>query len=156
MDRWTVGFWHERIRAAMQGGKGLREAISDCGSDVNYWKRIDGQAQAILAEHVQPGDKVLDVGCGLGDLSALLPPDVVYVGVDFVPEFVAEAERRFPSREFVGGDLHDLSRFADRSFDWVIARGGTSEVNPEMRRVACGAVLMSFSDPVQADVARWG
>lgn len=43
---------------------------------------------------------VLDVGCGLGDFSGWLPPEVQYLGVDIVPEYLALAAQRHPSRLF--------------------------------------------------------
>src|SRR3954469_25879267 len=59
------------------------------------------QATAIaiepLLEHVQPGERVLDVGCGLGTLAAAAAQKGATVtGVDLAAGMVAEARRRHP------------------------------------------------------------
>ena len=52
-----------------------------------------------------PSDaRVLEVGCGWGDLIASLP-QAVRAGVDFLPESVAEARRRHPEITFAVGDV---------------------------------------------------
>lgn len=55
---------------------------------------------AIVAAYVRAFGlrRVLDVGCGTGDLLAFLPPDVTYVGVDIAPTAVETAQRRFAER----------------------------------------------------------
>jgi ubiquinone/menaquinone biosynthesis C-methylase UbiE len=73
---------------------------------------------------VDPGNHVLDVGCGLGHevtrLAARVGPSGRVVGVDASAQMIAEARRRtadvpFPT-EFTVGDAHDLSR-PDATFD---------------------------------------
>jgi len=49
------------------------------------------------------GRRILDVGCGLGDLLAWLRErkiDVDYAGIDVTPSLVAAARRRFPGERF--------------------------------------------------------
>jgi SAM-dependent methyltransferase len=55
---------------------------------------------AVIASYVRAFGlrRILDVGCGTGDLLALLPPDVTYVGVDIAPTAVEAARRRFGER----------------------------------------------------------
>ena len=43
--------------------------------------------------------KVLDVGCGTGDLLAFLAPDVAYVGVDIAPTAIHLAREHFAQRQ---------------------------------------------------------
>lgn len=73
---------------------------------------------------VEAGDRVLDVGCGLGHELARLAERVGRrgraVGIDANPAMIAEAQRRaaeawFPSQYEVG-DAHELD-FADDMFD---------------------------------------
>jgi SAM-dependent methyltransferase len=65
-----------------------------------------------------PGQRVLEVGCGSGDLLAALRPSVG-VGVDFSAEMVRRARTLHPDIEFVEADGHDLS-FLKGPFDVII------------------------------------
>ena len=65
---------------------------------------LDGQADrfdAILDElDPQPGESLLDWGCGTGGLSDLVAPGVRYVGFDSAMGMVRRAERDHPGRRF--------------------------------------------------------
>ena len=66
---------------------------------------------------VSPGQRVLEIGCGRGDLLAALKPSVG-VGVDFSGEMLAQARQRHPELTFVQADAHDFA--LDQTFDAVI------------------------------------
>jgi SAM-dependent methyltransferase len=66
---------------------------------------------------VPPGMRVLEVGCGLGDLLAAVAP-AFGVGVDFSSEMIRLARERHPELTFVQQDAHDLR--IDGTFDVVI------------------------------------
>jgi ubiquinone/menaquinone biosynthesis C-methylase UbiE len=91
--------------------------------------------------NLRPGDKVLDVGCGLGDdareLATLVVPDGAVVGIDASAAMVAEATRRCEGLDlavqFSVGDAQELE-FADGSF------GGCW----------CERVLQHLTDPARA------
>jgi ubiquinone/menaquinone biosynthesis C-methylase UbiE len=76
--------------------------------------------------HLQPGMKVLDVGCGMGadafELATLVGPSGVVTGVDFSESLIAEAVRRASDRNhrvsFEVGDAQALN-FPSGSFDAV-------------------------------------
>ncbi|GKT63322.1 trans-aconitate 2-methyltransferase [Colletotrichum tofieldiae] len=73
---------------------------------------------------VAPGERVLDVGCGPGNLTAhiadLVGPGGRVIGIDPSHERIALArERTRPNLEFHEGRAEDLSRFAAASFDVV-------------------------------------
>ncbi|WP_291864239.1 class I SAM-dependent methyltransferase [Bradyrhizobium sp.] len=53
---------------------------------------------------VPPGKRVLELGCGLGELLAALKP-CYGVGVDFAVRTVAKARERYPDLHFVLGDV---------------------------------------------------
>ncbi|MBU7017909.1 MAG: class I SAM-dependent methyltransferase [Theionarchaea archaeon] len=58
------------------------------------------------------GDKVLDVGCGLGHLYCALRGKVArYIGADASPSMLLMARQYFPEADFRKGDVHDLSAF---------------------------------------------
>ena len=66
---------------------------------------------------VPPGQRIIELGSGSGDLLASLEP-ARGVGVDFSPVMVAKASQRYPSIEFIRADVHDLD--LDETFDFVI------------------------------------
>lgn len=66
---------------------------------------------------VPPGMRVLEVGCGQGDLLAALHPSVG-VGVDFSTTAVKRATARHPTLRFIQADVHDLA--LDEPFDVII------------------------------------
>ncbi len=46
----------------------------------------------------RPGDRVLDIGCGLGDIVEALPDGVVYTGFDLNRRYIDAARKRFGGR----------------------------------------------------------
>ncbi|MFB0533935.1 MAG: glycosyltransferase [Anaerolineae bacterium] len=56
---------------------------------------------------VAPGLRVLEVGCGKGDLLAALKA-AVGVGVDFSREMIRRAAQRYPNLHFIQADAHAL------------------------------------------------
>ncbi len=67
---------------------------------------------------VSPQQRVLEIGCGMGDLLAAVQPSYG-VGVDFSPQMIARARRRHPQLEFHQLDAHDLSSL-NGEFDVII------------------------------------
>jgi len=86
------------------------------------WRGWGGSYHRRLAEVyrflVSPGQRVLEIGCGLGDLLAAVAP-TRGLGVDFSSEMVKRAITRHPDIEFVHADAHDLS-FLKETFDVII------------------------------------
>ncbi|MBL8798938.1 MAG: glycosyltransferase [Planctomycetia bacterium] len=83
--------------------------------------RLGGPYRRRLADvyrlQVPPGRRVLEIGCGSGDLLAALEPSVG-VGVDFSDVMLARARRRHPGLRWVHADAHELD--FDESFDFII------------------------------------
>lgn len=86
------------------------------------WRGMGGWYHKRIAEYykflVSPGLRILEIGCGLGDLIASLEPSRG-VGVDFSAEAIARAKTRHPGLEFHQLDAHDLSSL-DGEFDIII------------------------------------
>jgi SAM-dependent methyltransferase len=91
------------------------------------WSQLVGGGHGrstIVGEYVRPvpGERVLDLGCGPGELLPYLG-DVEYVGVDLSEEYIDRARERFGDRaEFRAGDATALDDDL-RDFDLVIAFG---------------------------------
>src|SRR5678815_696867 len=57
---------------------------------------------------IPEGARVLELGCGTGELLAALRPSFG-VGVDFSNGMIAQARRSFPDLTFLAGDIEDAS-----------------------------------------------
>ena len=78
-----------------------------------YHRRLTQVYQSLVA----PGQSVLELGCGRGDLLAALKP-ALGVGVDFSEEMIRAARRRHPHIRFVHADVHALD--LTEKFDVII------------------------------------
>lgn len=85
------------------------------------WRGWGGYYHRRLAEvyrfWVAPGRRVLELGCGQGDLLAALRP-AVGVGVDFSGEMIARARQRHPELTFINADAHEFE--STDAFDVII------------------------------------
>ncbi|KFA88749.1 class I SAM-dependent methyltransferase [Archangium violaceum] len=63
-------------------------------------QRYEGRVERFLGETVAPGRRVLDVGCGPGQLTRELEPTVEVVGLDLSPEMLERAREGRPSGEY--------------------------------------------------------
>jgi SAM-dependent methyltransferase len=93
----------------------------DVARKMDTWQGWGGYYHHRLAEVycflVAPHQRVLEVGCGQGDLLAALNP-ARGVGVDFSPEMIRRATQRHPELCFVQSDVHDLN--LNETFDVII------------------------------------
>jgi ubiquinone/menaquinone biosynthesis C-methylase UbiE len=90
-------------------------------ASIERWQPIRRHYQRRLAEVygllIPPGMRVLEIGCGQGDLLATLKPSVG-VGIDLSPAMIARARERHPHLRFVEADAHDFD--LGEPFDYVI------------------------------------
>ncbi|MBW4029418.1 MAG: methyltransferase domain-containing protein [Acidobacteria bacterium] len=106
----------------------------------HLWRTAQNSAQFLLAE-LREDARVLDVGCGPGNISADLAARVArgtVTGIDQSPEVVTRARRDYPTEthpnlRFDVGDVFSLA-FDDATFDVVYVH----------------QVLQHLSDPVRA------
>jgi malonyl-CoA O-methyltransferase len=95
-------------------------------SYVTGWRTLEHYGPLVaefLLRVVTPGCRVLDVGCGPGQLTAELPPDVRVTGFDVSPRMLAAARAGRPAGRYGQHDLHDPLPGAWGSFDVVVAVG---------------------------------
>lgn len=115
---------HEDPIYAMGQTEGERQRL------VEQAAMYDGSTRHLLTEAgLGAGDRVLDAGCGVGDVTLLtasiVGPGGLVVGVDRDPQALAVAEARaaragYHNVRFVKGDLREV-RF-DQPFDAVVGR----------------------------------
>jgi trans-aconitate methyltransferase len=97
----------------------------------------------------QPGERILDVGCGTGHLTARIAAAGARVtGLDQSEEMIAEARRNYPEREFVVADARDFhfdepfdAVFSNAALHWIrepepVARSIAAALRPGGRFVA--------------------
>ena len=79
----------------------------------------------MLEGYVRPGDRVLDAGAGPGRFTLeLLRLGAHVTALDISPGQLELLQAHVPDVEAVVGDITDLSRFADGTFDVTVCFGG--------------------------------
>jgi demethylmenaquinone methyltransferase/2-methoxy-6-polyprenyl-1,4-benzoquinol methylase len=120
-----------RMFAAIAASYDLNNRLHSLGRD-QTWRRA-----AVRRANVRPGDRILDVACGTGDLTQAFAatPAAHVTGLDFTKEMLAIAEQKRaalrPERAskitYVEGDAMRLP-FPDSSFDIVSIAFGIRNV----------------------------
>lgn len=156
-----------RMFAAIAPSYDLNNRVHSLWRD-QAWRRC-----AVDAARVRPGDTVLDIACGTGDLTqafALRSPAARVIGLDFTPEMLDIARRkqkRLPDAdaariEYLQGDAQALP-IDSASVDVVSIAFGIRNVADPARAVAEFArvlrsggrlVILEFSNPTWAPI-RW-
>lgn len=107
--------------------KNMKNAKDDY--EVLGWESKEAQYArfAALKDNVDmKGLKLLDVGCGLGNLLEYLMQEgvsVKYTGVDILPEMIERANKKGLRGEFICTDVFTDNSFKEDSFDVVYASG---------------------------------
>jgi glycosyltransferase involved in cell wall biosynthesis/SAM-dependent methyltransferase len=77
--------------------------------------------EALCRRFVAPGARVLELGCGTGDLLAALAPDPAgSLGLDLSAAMVERARAKYPALKFEAGDAEAL-KLSGRAFDAIVA-----------------------------------
>lgn len=126
----------DAVRAPRSGpvAAGRRDRVSDAYRDarVAHWNGVAGaldgfdrfnrgyhaRLKYLYRWMMTPGSRVLEIGCGQGDLLAAVQPGPGSVGVDFAPAMIARARARHPALRFVEADALDLD--LGETFDFII------------------------------------
>ncbi len=94
-------------------------------------RRYHGLLESYFGFLIPPGQRVLDLGCGLGELVASLKPSRA-VGVDFSPAAVALGRTMNPSVEF---HVADAAQFQSaESFDYIVMSDLVNDV-PDVQQL---------------------
>lgn len=112
-----------------------RERSEYCDIRKAYWERVNAQPTQVWSAYyrnklistyqkiISPSARVLELGCGRGDLLAALQPSVG-VGVDFSTAAIKHAQSAHPELFFHVGDVHDLdalrASLSGMTFDYVV------------------------------------
>ena len=102
----------------------------------------------------QPGERILDIGCGTGQLTAEIARRGARVtGLDNSGEMLADARKNFPELEFV---LADASRFhfAER-FDAVFSNAALHWIKPKQAEGSVASIAAALR-PAGRFVAEFG
>jgi len=98
-----------------------REFWDEFARQIQRWQPLRRYYRAQLARWfafaIPAGARVLEIGCGTGDLLAALGPSAG-VGIDFSSEMVGLAQVRHPELRFVIADAHDFD--LGERFDAII------------------------------------
>ncbi len=160
---------HGKVRsmfAAIAGSYDLNNRVHSLWQD-QAWRR-----HAVRAANVQPGESVLDVACGTGDLTQAFAASAAarVVGLDFTREMLdiaRQKKQRLPAPavgkiEYIEGDAQNLP-FPDASFNVVSIAFGIRNVADPARAIREFArvlkpggrlVVLEFGRPSFAP-ARW-
>lgn len=97
---------------------------------ISHWDKIAGEdkwnkcggyyhkrLREVVSFAVPPGQRVIEIGCGRGDLLAAVQPSYG-VGVDFSAQMIKKAKERHPDLRFIEADAHELE--LEDKFDFVI------------------------------------
>ena len=88
---------------------------------------MGGKARRVFANkyvNAKAGDKILDIGCGPGNVLAILPEQVDYTGADIDPTYIETARQTYGNRGTFICQMVDKALFPDKEiFDIVIASG---------------------------------
>ena len=76
---------------------------------------------ALVRRYAPPGGKLLELGCGLGDLLSLLQDDFACTGIDLIDYSIESTKRNAPHAEAHQMSADDLSAFEQGAFSAVVA-----------------------------------
>ncbi|HVZ70385.1 MAG TPA: class I SAM-dependent methyltransferase [Rhizomicrobium sp.] len=95
----------------------------------NTYQNMVGSPRAhrrIISEIVRPqtGERILDIGCGVGAIVPFLPEDIDYVGIDLSEPYISKAQKSYGGRRrFICADVSSADAEMLGTFDRAVAFG---------------------------------
>lgn len=112
-------------------------------------------ADLIALLEPQAGERILDVGCGTGHLTAKLAAAGARVtGIDSSPEMIGEARKSYPDLEFMVADARDFH--FDEPFDAVFSNAALHWVREPERVVQCISSVLAAGGRFVAELGGKG
>ena len=135
----------ERTGPEERRRRGERRFWSRLAPRYDDWIRSSFEDQyrvfrSTIYQHVQPGDELLEVGTGTGDIALHIAPRVGRVaGIDISPEMISVAEGKLAATgasniAFQAADAYELP-FADGVFDKVVSVNALQVMKDPQRAV---------------------
>src|SRR6202789_4512241 len=108
-----------------QRKRDLVEHFEANGDELERWREFNVAYHEddfkFMRSLIPPGKRVLELGCGRGDLLAALQP-AYGVGIDFGARTITRARQQHPDLNFVLGDVEDPATLAglEGPFDYIV------------------------------------
>jgi SAM-dependent methyltransferase len=145
------------------------EHIEATLEEQEHWRKINsayyGEDLRYMRFLIPPGKRVLELGCGRGELLAALNPSYG-VGIDFSRSAIAQARERFPNLEFHEGDVEDPQTFAaiEGPFDYIVVAdtiGMFDDIDATLRLIqnAClpsTRIVIAYYSPLWEPILKVG
>lgn len=129
----------ERVRATYAAYESEGRSMLWNPSNRGYSRMMRDRDAALLdviSDATKPGSRLADLGCGTGDLAALVARlRLELAGVDLRPEAIAAARARYPSHAWYVASV-DALPFDDGAFDVVVASTLFSSLGAELQVAA--------------------
>jgi ubiquinone/menaquinone biosynthesis C-methylase UbiE len=97
--------------------------------------------EAVIIERIRTaieGKKLLDIGIGAGRTTRfLLEVSQDYTGIDYTPDCIELAQKKYPAANLIHCDARDLSIFADQTFDFILFSGNGIDYMIHEDRMKC-------------------
>src|SRR5581483_2779269 len=105
--------------------RNLHQNFESKGEELENWRKFNAayydEDRRYMQFLIPPGKRVLELGCGRGDLLASLKP-AHGVGVDFSNAQIARARATHPELHFIIGDVENPETLAkvEGPFDYIV------------------------------------
>jgi len=99
----------------------VQQHFDSIASNYDYWKKKNAYyyitIKNFISRIIPPGKRVLEVGCGTGEILAAMQPSRG-LGIDISNQMVQLASAKFPQYAFIHSPIEDLR--LDEKFDYII------------------------------------